>query len=394
MRGVAICLSYLIIHFTSFGQNAPYKFSRQIDSSFLASEFPWKYQVAAWEYSFIGEQIKADQAWDIDLALEAYSPLTAQQKENFKKYKPVPAKDFILTKAAKSRIIILNEAHHKPEHRIFLLSLLPELKRLGFNTLALEVLSHKDSLLNSRGYPVLTTGVYAKEPCFGNLIRKGLELDFKLTAYEATMGKNNREREIEQAENIKSILDKNPASKLILYVGFDHAIEDSLDNSWGLAMAGRIKNITGIDPLTIDQVELTGTSTPKFDNPYRQLIKTKYSSIFVDEMGNPFNKANEKKGYDVNVFHPNLNYQKGRPEWISAHNLISENITKKITISFPCLVMAYLKPEDIRTAVPVDVMELKNNQDSKSLMLNKNSEYTVLIENEKGEKQTLEIKTN
>lgn len=99
-------------------------------------------------------------------------------------YELQPAKKYIVEKAKSEKIIIINEAHNQPLHRVFTTTLLNELYALGFRYCAIEALS-EDSLLNIDKYPKWTTGYYSAEPQFGNLIREALSIGYKLIAYEA-----------------------------------------------------------------------------------------------------------------------------------------------------------------------------------------------------------------
>jgi len=310
-------------------------------------------------------------------------------------YKPSPANEFILQEAKKTRIVIINEAHHIPLHRTFAESLLAELKKQGFNFIGFEGLASSSILLQNK-YPVTGMGFYTNEPSFSNLIRTSLKLGFTPFGYEPP-DQGGKERETGQAVNIKKVIDKNPQAKFIIYCGYSHALEDSTHNGdsrhedWGLAMAGRLKRMTGIDPLTIDQVELTETGTPYFDNFFRQSIALSYPAVFVDKNGKAFGKANIKKQYDANVYHPNTKFISGRPGWLYYDDKVAVSIIDKITIAYPTLVFAYNEGEDIGKAVPVDVIELKDKNDSKKLILYKNTRYKILIKNMAGEKQLVQL---
>ena len=55
-----------------------------------------------------------------------------------------------------------------------------------------------------------------------------------------------KRQEIEQALNIKRVIDSRPNEKFLIHCGFDHALE-GIHNSWEKAMAGRLTEYTGID---------------------------------------------------------------------------------------------------------------------------------------------------
>lgn len=171
-----------------------------------------------------------------------------QSKDILAAYQPVPATDYISNEAKKTRLLIINEAHHIPRHRAFVETLLPDLYKLGYNFLGIETLGYRDTSLLQRKYPILISGTYSKEPCFGNFIRTAIQATYTLFPYEAKGEVTGKEREIAQAENIKKIMDEHPESKFLIYCGFDHAVEDSTNTPWILAMAGRLKSLTGIKP--------------------------------------------------------------------------------------------------------------------------------------------------
>jgi hypothetical protein len=81
---------------------------------------------------------------------------------------PVDASTAILQAAAGHTILFFNESHVDVRTRAFLTTLLPRLKKLGYNKLALEALF----MPVDKGYPVKETGFYTREPVFGQLIER------------------------------------------------------------------------------------------------------------------------------------------------------------------------------------------------------------------------------
>jgi len=400
---VSLWLSALIfIAVPCLGQFNFYQFSTQIDSTYKKDASSDNAELAGTFSSFIGQYQKSLYYFEKANFANSKVPTKDQlsvwkRKSNqiLSSYKPMSAKEFILQEAKKTRLVIINEAHHVPLHRIFAESLLADLKKQGFNFIGFEDLASSSMLLQNK-YPVIGMGYYSSEPCFSNMIRTSLKLGFTPFGYEAK-ALGGKGREIGQAENIKKVMDKNPQAKFIIYCGYSHALEDSTHNGdsihedWGLAMAGRLKRMTGIDPLTIDQVELTETGTPYFDNIFRQSIALSYPAVFIDKNGRAFGKANIKKQYDANVYHPNTKLINGRPGWLYYDDKVAVNIVDKITIAFPTLVFVYNEEENIERAVPVDIIELKDKHDSKKIILYKNGRYKFLIKNISGEKQLVQL---
>ena len=154
----------------------------------------------------------------------------------------------------KTPVVMLNENHWYPKHRKFAIKLLKPLKDQGFTHLALEALyENEDSVINAgRPYPIFPSGYYTREPYFGYLVRKAKELGYTIVGYENYNDDINRE--LGQAQNLKDILGKDPQTKIFVYAGLAHIIEEETDR--GKRMAAHFKEITNIDPLTINQVDV------------------------------------------------------------------------------------------------------------------------------------------
>jgi hypothetical protein len=150
-----------------------------------------------------------------------------------------------------TQVLMLNENHWKPNHRILAQKLLKPLKENGYNYLAVEAIDReKDSVLNKRKYPIESNGYYVKEPYFGLFIREALNLGFKIVGYDDFETTN---RELTQAQNIKKIFELDKTAKVFVYAGIDHILENNPDKK---RMAEYFKELTNINPITIDQVEI------------------------------------------------------------------------------------------------------------------------------------------
>ncbi|WP_340077266.1 hypothetical protein [Leptobacterium sp. I13] len=155
--------------------------------------------------------------------------------------------------ADNQKVVMLNEMHWHPKHRILAHKLLKPLKESGYTYLAVEALDKGvDSLLNKRTFPIKTAGYYTNEPYFGILIREALKLGYKIVSYDDF---SSGDREQAQAKNLKKIIDEDPEAKVFVYAGIDHILEHNPPKK---RMAEYFKEYTGIDPLTIDQVEIVG----------------------------------------------------------------------------------------------------------------------------------------
>lgn len=388
MSRAGLLLGLLLGAGQGWAQPTPYKFSADIEA-LMRGDKPGKNQFAAWEYSRIGEYQAALVAWDRGFG--GRRPLPAADSLAFRAYHAVSARDYILARAKTARVILINEAHHNPRHRVFAASLLPDLARLGFTYFGAEGLNATDSLLNQRRYPVLGSGYYVPEPCFGNLLRTAAQTGYHLFAYEAPGRSSTQEREATQARHITQVMRANPHAKLVIYCGFSHADERPQGVFNGPALAARLKTLTGVDPFTIDQTELTEGATANGGNPLYRVMKAPASAVFVNAQGQPFHRASAEMAVDVNVYHPPTTYRSGRPAWLFGPGCHAVPVASRLTIAFPCLVLAYNQREDVAQAVPVDVIELKNDHDAKALVLGR-GRFTVVARNQQGQSQTWLIK--
>ena len=156
-----------------------------------------------------------------------------------------------VTKNAK--VVMLNEKHWCPNHRMLAFQFLELLKENGFNYLAIEAVQPgQDSVINKRGFPSLASGYYTREPYFAHFIRKAKSLGFTIVSYEDMETKN---RELAQAVNIKKIVDQDPDARIFVYAGVAHILES---DSSSKKMAEYFKELTQIDPLTFSQDAVIG----------------------------------------------------------------------------------------------------------------------------------------
>jgi hypothetical protein len=211
----------------------------------------------------------------------------------------VDAVEEIARVASDRRIVIVNEAHEHPQHRVFISNLAVRLRRDGFTIYAAETFIPGASEV--RPWPQLSDGVYSREPTFGALLRRMRALGYNFTDYEdyseAPAGEDWREaidrREAVQAANLQRILASNPDARLFIHVGHSHLLEapDAQGNRW---MARRLKDATGIDPLTIDQT--------RYDSTGEQFT-----------LCDPVDSSSESVDFFVGV--PIVTFERGRPNW-------------------------------------------------------------------------------
>ena len=360
-----------------------YKFSAQIEDKVQKDTVPWKYQISASDYAAKGDYHNALRHWDLAMGTEEKNYGQTQIDSINALYRKVSAKEFIIETAKQNRIVIINEAHHSSYHRFFTKSLLKELFDLGYRNLGLEALSngeYLDSALAQRKYPIQKTGWYIVEPQFGNMVRNALEIGYRVFPYEQTSGADGKTREMEQANNIMGQIEQRPNEKFLIHCGFDHALEGT-HGSWEKAMAGRLKEYTGIDPLTVNQVAYSEKHDPKFNGRLLKAINPVAPTVLLDKENAPFPYKREQAWSDIAVFHPNTEYSDNRPDWIfTDDNIKTEIELSDIKISFPILVMAFKKGENYHEAVPIDILEVMDKSVNCFLGLPKGN-YNIIITN-------------
>jgi len=121
-------------------------------------------------------------------------------------------------------------------------------------------------------------------------------------------------------------------------------------------MAQHFRDISGIDPFTVEQTMLIEHSIVPEDHPYYRAALTalhpKQPLVFADKGSKPWSL---RPGYDVSVLFPPDELVEGRPTWLSLGGLRERYaVTGEVCRgTFPCLIEArYLDESD--EAIPAD----------------------------------------
>ncbi len=268
------------------------------------------------------------------------------------------ARQYLLNETRLHRVVMLNEAENKPQTRIFATSLLQDLYLQGFRYLALDMLDNRHNKATITINAL--TGFYVNDPLAAEMIRKAIAIGYTLVPYEDTFtGHTINQREYAQAENLYHFLSaKDSTTKLLVIAGYGHIAKGAISDK-KIPMAAYFKIISGIDPFTIDQTEMTENSTSAYGAlMYDYWNKKKpISSPVIALEGN---KAVDPFGfhlYDLHVIHPPMRYQDGRPLWMTRQE------GKKETAIVPAyrtlfLVQAYYDKEytqsSVKQAIPAD----------------------------------------
>lgn len=144
-------------------------------------------------------------------------------------------------------------------------------------------------------------------------------------------------------------------------------------------MAGRLKEYTQINPLTIDQTQFAEKSERKYNHPYIAIVNKEFPVILIDENGNLFNGKKGNDQVDVRIIHPETQYINNRPNWLlSVENRKEYHIEKSKITKYPLLVLAYRKNEFENNGVPADIIEVFENEKIPSFILEKGN-YEIIM---------------
>lgn len=236
-----------------------------------------------------------------------------KEEDGVKYIDPLPK---LIELARERNVVMINEAHYKPIHRAFIGELAKGLKTVGYDFYGAETFAvsqfsknNRNSELSSRGYPILSDGVYTEEPIFGQLIETLIDNEYQLFSYESTTPlppearSNITHRDSEQARNIISEIGNSRDKKILIHAGYDHVRENQHNRSekW---MAQYFKEQSGIDPLTISQTDCYSASA--YDSGILGY------AMPVNKEGKPLSFA----AYDVLLIPPKEVQYKERPIWL------------------------------------------------------------------------------
>ncbi|HEX6053052.1 MAG TPA: hypothetical protein VFZ21_27480 [Gemmatimonadaceae bacterium] len=319
--------------------------------------------------SFLGDQAEAVRLFD---TLADGSPAPQADTALLAQLRVSDAVETISGAADSTRVIFINEAHHVPQTRLLTLALLEPLRAKGFTHLAAETLSPFDSSLNARDYPVRGSGYYSNEPLFGEVLREARRLGYVLVPYEAMGSTSQDARETGQATNLRDrIFRDRPDARVLVHAGYSH-INESGTLAGAKPMAVRFRELTGIDPLTIDQTSMYEHSSRAREDPiYRHVLDRPARTtpfVLVDAEGRPW--TNRPGVHDVTVFLPRTQLRDGRPDWLWRAGARRPYVVRGSSCSGHevCVVAARLEAESA-DAVPRDVVLLRPGDAGRTLAL-------------------------
>lgn len=265
------------------------------------------------------------------------------------------AVDALAGAAAKHRIVLVNEAHDDAQTRVLIFAMLPRLRALGYDYFAAEALTESGSALTQRGYPIASSGTeYLHEPLYGDILREAIRLGYTIVAYDPV--DSTVDRDAAQAENLnREIFAEHPHARLFALVGYAHIDKAKGHLGAEMPMAMRLKQLTGIDPLSVDQTQFRNVEPSPHTGPYDQLIDIFHPrQPIVLQLRGHLIWSSDPPRHDISVILPEMPGN-GRPSWLSLDGLrhpwpISTAICHEIT---PCVVEARYGNES-DDAIPAD----------------------------------------
>lgn len=237
--------------------------------------------------------------------------------DTMKSLQLVDAKSWILQRAAGEKAVFFNENAAQMQQRAFFYSLLEDFYKLGFHYLSVYWLS---PLVNPNTTQVSKyLGYQVADPVAAEIVRKARSLGFTLVPYgdSSIQSKTGNVQDAVQATRLASLLQQDTAARLLVLDEQAHIAERNIGNF--SPMATVFTRLTGINPLTVDQTELsTGSSFEYGRYFYNQLSK----KLSIDQVSVVLRDKTpvsllENDLYDLQLLFPPVRPLYGRAEWLT-----------------------------------------------------------------------------
>lgn len=342
-----------------------------------------------------------------------------------------PAMDFVCNVLKTNDIVILNERHNYPQHRLFFYNILDSLQHYGFNSLFIETLSYvpNDSIYEQNN-TIEDWGYYTVENIFHQVCGKLRTMKYKLYSYEVnypraidTLRKgnvlyfinksdvnwvpviadtlilrnffspnDNIQREAEQALNIYNKIVQNKIQKVFIYCGYSHAFKDNV------FMAGMLKHLLKRNVYSIDQIYLHEHSEKKYENPlFTKYGNVKYPFVLVDKQNNALHTVNYLQRnyatdtlFDAAIASPRSIYINNRPTWLELNGERKRyRLNRFIDISSIKDFLVIITDIDTNNQIkqiknkhettPADIFQVFGNGSDYDAILRPNKEYNLKV---------------
>jgi hypothetical protein len=282
-----------------------------------------------------------------------------------KEHSLVNAADYISGIATQHQVIMINEAHHLPYHRAFVLPMLKKFYASGYRYLALETLD--DTAINQKQYPDHFSGTYSNEPLYGEMIREALKLHFKLIKYESGIPCDHkgsdpmyclRFRDSLMAVKLASVIKNDPQAKMLVYAGYAHIFKSSPDG-WK-KMAQYFKEMSGIEPFSIDLTSQIEHLHPQLDEKEFTAVNN-LAHITYPVIALKNNQPWHGRYVDATVLFPHYLSGDKRPSFYSIDGLRAFYSIKKLHPKTGQLIQAFYADEKPGARIPADQFVFSNN---------------------------------
>ena len=303
-------------------------------------------------YSFQGDYLAAAHAFPESLSVSGGVEIPLPTPDTFRAH---DAAEAISVLASSRRLIIINEAHHLAQTRWLPMLLLPRLRALGYEYLALEALSEDGLALARRGYADARSGSFTNEPIYAEMVRVALQLGYKLVRYDVAPAAGASGREAAQAEALAAVLaDRGAQAKMLVLAGYRHASKND-DGGRGGTLATRLQRL-GLDPLAVDQTATLDARVARLADSFQVTVP----SILVGRDDEGWSAAS--RHYDLTVLLPTSVERQGRPGWLDMGGSRREHPIQGAACEgrFPCMVEAR-HSTDGDDAVPADRFVLRES---------------------------------
>ncbi len=272
--------------------------------------------------------------------------------------------DFLVEKSSQNQVVMFNEVHFDPQHRLLVNHLLEKLYKQGFRFLALEALGKHDEEINDRGFIIQSSGFYTREPALADLIRQAHKIGFYIFGYDDY----GKDREKKQAATIfDKTIAKDKNAKVLVFAGFGHISERKAktDKERNM-MAIEFEILSGINPLTIDQVEYMNMA----DN-WLSIVDTSFYNGFIE--------------VDIKIANSFYNFPQQRKEikYTFSDSIKTELNIEKTEYRGSLKVYNLEEWKITKQAVPFQVLAIKE-EDFVNLFLKTNQDYHLEISDQQG----------
>jgi len=237
----------------------------------------------------------------------------------------VSVKKYIDTILANNDIVLLNETHDLPQHRVLAHSFLTKLRKYGYKYIAIEALNNNpekktftNNLLN------YNSAIYTKEPAFVNFTNSAKIIGFDIIEYEPFdfNRKIKGNRDYKMAQNIKNKCDLNNG-KIFIYCGWGHLENTKYRLRYYLNEIYPQNKI-----VSINQTWLDIEHSNDYQNKIRQIVgKITYPSFLLTDDNKSYTLSNR---YDFEIINPDSGYN-GMQNIAKIYN----DLYKKVKIKNP-----------------------------------------------------------